>query len=68
MIMKNGQFQVCTYFRNLNLATSKNEYVMPIVDMLVDVAAIHRVLTFMDGHSRRYNKIFMEEDIHKMIF
>lgn len=34
---------MCTDFRDLNLATPKDEYVMPIADILVDVAAKHGV-------------------------
>ena len=38
---------------------------MPIADMLVDAAAGHKVISFMDGNVG-YNQIFMaEEDIHK---
>ena len=38
---------------------------MPIADMLVDAAAGHKVISFMDGNAG-YNQIFMaEEDIHK---
>ena len=39
IIKKNGQVKVCIDFRNLNLAMLKDEYVMPIVDMLVDAVA-----------------------------
>ena len=36
---------------------------MPIADMLVDVVAGHKVISFMDGNAG-YNHIFMaEEDI-----
>lgn len=31
---------------------------MPVADMLVDVAANHAILTFMDGYSR-YNQIYV---------
>lgn len=61
---KNGQIRVCPNFRDLNLATPKDEYVMPIVDTKVK----HSVITFMDGQSS-YNQIFMTtEDVHKMTF
>ena len=41
---------------------------MPIADMLVDAAAEHKVIDFMDGNAG-YNQIFMaEEDIHKTAF
>ena len=40
-------------------------YPMPVADMLVDAAAGHKVISFMDGNAG-YNQIFMaEEDIHK---
>ena len=41
---------------------------MPIADMLVDAAAGHKVISFMDGNAG-YNQIFMaEEDIAKTAF
>ncbi|CAL9001615.1 unnamed protein product [Prunus brigantina] len=53
---------------NLNLATPKDEYPMPMSDLLVDGAAKHELLSFMDGHAG-YNQIFIaEEDIHKTAF
>ena len=43
-------------------------YPMPIADMLVDAAAGHKVISFMDGNAG-YNQIFMaEEDIAKTAF
>ena len=43
-------------------------YPMPIADMLVDAAAGHKVISFMDGNVG-YNQIFMaEEDIAKTTF
>ena len=65
---KNGKLRVCIDFRNLNKATPMDGYPMPIADMLVDAAAGHKVISFMDGNAR-YNQIFMaEEDIHKTTF
>ncbi|CAL9021053.1 unnamed protein product, partial [Prunus brigantina] len=59
---------ICTDYRNLNLATPKDEYPMPMADLLVDGAAKHELLSFMDGHAG-YNQIFIaEEDIHKTAF
>ena len=41
---------------------------MPIADMLVDAAAGHKVISFMDGNAG-YNQILMaEEDIAKTTF
>ena len=58
----------CIDFRNLNTATPKDEYPMPIANVLVDGGAGHKLLSFMDGHSG-YNQIFIvEEDVHKTAF
>jgi len=46
----------------------KDEYMMPIVNMLVDVVAKHGMLSFMDGQLG-FNNIFVaEEDVHKTTF
>ena len=39
MMKNNGKLRVCVDFRDLNDATPKDMYVMPIVDMLVDYTA-----------------------------
>jgi hypothetical protein len=55
-------------FRDLNRATQKDEYPMPIVEMLINAAAGNKILSFMDGNAG-YNQIFMApEDIHKTAF
>jgi hypothetical protein len=55
-------------FRDLNRATPKDEYLMPVVKMLINVAAGNKILSFMDGNTS-YNQIFMAlEDIHKTAF
>ena len=62
---KNGKLRVCIDFRDLNKATPMDGYPMPIADMLVDAAAGHKVISFMDGNAG-YNQFFMtEEDIEK---
>jgi len=38
-------------FRNLNKATPMNGYPMPVADLLVDAAARHRIIRFMDGNA-----------------
>jgi hypothetical protein len=51
-------------FRDLNMATPKDEYPMPIAEMLINAAAGNKILSFMDGNAG-YNQIFMApEDIH----
>ena len=65
---KNGKLRVCIDFRDLNKATPMDGYPMPIANMLVDAAAEHKVISFIDGNAG-YNQIFMaEEDIAKTAF
>jgi hypothetical protein len=59
---------VCIDFHNLNRATPKDEYPMPIADMLVNDSFGHKVISFLDGNDG-YNQIFMaEEDMYKTTF
>jgi hypothetical protein len=48
---KNGKLCVCIDFRDLNKATPMDGTPMPVVDKLVDVAARHKVISFMDGNA-----------------
>jgi hypothetical protein len=65
---KDGWWRVCVDFRNLNRATPKDEYPMPIVETLINAAVGNKILSFMDGNAS-YNQIFMAlEDIHKTAF
>ena len=63
---KNGKLRVCVDFRDLNVATLKDMYMMPISDMLVD--SITKNELFMDCFSN-YNQILIAvEDILKIAF
>jgi hypothetical protein len=63
-----NKLRICIDFRDLNKATPKDEYPMPIADFHVNSASRHRVLSFLDGNAG-YNQIFMaEEDISKTTF
>ena len=68
VMKKNRKLWVCVYFRDLNVATSKDMYVMPVTDMLVDFATNNELLSFMDG-LYGYNQILIAiEDISKTTF
>ena len=55
-------------FRDLNRVTPKDEYPMPVAETLINAAAGHKMLSFMDGNAG-YNQIFMAlEDISKTAF
>ena len=63
-----GKIRVCIYFRNLNKATPKDKYPMPIADMLINEASGHSVISFLDGNAG-YNQIFMaKKDASKTTF
>jgi hypothetical protein len=63
-----GKLRVCIDFRNLNRATPKDEYPMPITDTLINNASGNRIISFLDGNAG-YNQIFMvEEDASKTTF
>ncbi|KAI5316920.1 hypothetical protein L3X38_036627 [Prunus dulcis] len=65
---KTGVVRICVDYRNLNEASPKDEYPMPMADMLIDGAAHNQMLSFMDGNAG-YNQIMMaEQDIHKTAF
>ena len=55
---KDGRWRVCVDFRDLNRATPKDEYPMPVAETLINAAAGHKIMSFMDGNAG-YNQIFM---------
>ncbi|XP_040369471.1 uncharacterized protein LOC121051315 [Rosa chinensis] len=65
---KNGKMRVCVDYRDLNLATPKDVYPMPVADMLVDAVVGHELLPFMDGTAGYHQIPVAEEDMHKTAF
>jgi hypothetical protein len=65
---KDGRWRVYVDFRDLNRATPKDEYLMPVAETLINATAGNKILSFMDGNAH-YNLIFMAlEDIHNTAF
>ncbi|KAL1363986.1 hypothetical protein AAHE18_03G185900 [Arachis hypogaea] len=64
----NGKLRVCIDFRDLNSATPKDKYPIPIADMLIDSIGGHEILSFMDGYSGYYQIYIAEEDVSKTAF
>ncbi|KAM2689788.1 hypothetical protein EV1_043046 [Malus domestica] len=51
MLKKNGAISICIDFCNLILATPKDEYPMPISNLLIDTAAHHEILSVITKFS-----------------
>jgi hypothetical protein len=63
-----NKIRVCVDFMNLNRATPKEEYPMPIADVLINNESGHKMINFLNGNAG-YNQIFMvKEDVHKTAF
>jgi len=63
-----GENQVCTNFRDINNACSKDDLSLPNIDMMFDSIVDHDTLYFMDGFSS-YNQILINlVDQHKIAF
>ncbi|KAG9444946.1 hypothetical protein H6P81_016286 [Aristolochia fimbriata] len=56
---KTGQIRVCVDFRDLNKACPKDDFPLPISELMVDATTGHEALSFMDGSSG-YNQIRMD--------
>ena len=55
---KNGHTRICVDFRDLNKACPKDDFPIPISEILVDATMGHEIFSFMDGYSG-YNQIKM---------
>ncbi|KAG9453420.1 hypothetical protein H6P81_006324 [Aristolochia fimbriata] len=56
---KNGQIRACVEFCDLNKACPKNDFPLPITELMIDATTGHEALSFMDG-SFGYNQIRMD--------
>ncbi|XP_072078125.1 uncharacterized protein [Arachis hypogaea] len=59
MMKKNEKLRVCIDVRDLTNATPKDEYFMPIANMLIDSAAENEILSFIDAGN------FLDFVVHK---
>ncbi|KAL0458500.1 UNVERIFIED_CONTAM: Transposon Tf2-12 polyprotein [Sesamum latifolium] len=55
---KNGQIRICVDFQDVNKACLKDDFPLPIIELMVDATIRHEALSFMDGSSG-YNQIRM---------
>ncbi|CAL2271126.1 unnamed protein product [Prunus armeniaca] len=56
-----GQIHICVDFRDLNEACPKDDFPLPIIELMVDATTGHEALSFMDGSSG-YNQIRMSPE------
>jgi hypothetical protein len=62
------KIRVCVDFQNLNRATPKDEYPMPVADALINSASDNKIISFLDRNAG-YNQIFMADaDVAKTTF
>ena len=55
---KNGQLRVCVDFRDLNEACPKDDFPLPVTEIMIDATTGHEALSFMDC-TAGYNQIRM---------
>jgi hypothetical protein len=58
---KNGKWQMCIDFMDLNKACPKDNFPLPRIDTLVDQAAGSEMLSFLDCFSG-YHQIWMRKE------
>ena len=58
VLKKNEKIQICIDYRDLNTAYSKDEFSLPIIDVMIDNTCGFKRMSFMDGFSG-YNQIKM---------
>ena len=68
VMKKNGKLWVCVDFRDLNVSTPKDIYVMHIVNMLAYSTTNNELLSFMNGFSSYNHILIVVEDIPKTAF
>ena len=57
-LKKNGKWQVCVDYTNLNDACPKDTFPLPQIDQIVDATSGHELLSFLNAYSG-YNQIPM---------
>lgn len=65
VIKKNGSLRVYIDFRDLNVATPKDEYPMHVAEILVDSAAGYEYLSMLDEYSGYNQILIVKEDVPK---
>jgi hypothetical protein len=65
---KSGEIHLCIYFRNLNRALEKENYLVPPMEQLLQTMSGSKIFSLLDGFSG-YNQVLVSEEDHlKTIF
>ena len=64
ILKKNEKIRVCNDFRDLNIVFPKDEFPLPITDVMSDNTYCFERMSFMDAFSG-YNQIKMNSDYEK---
>ena len=61
MRKKTGEIRLCVDFRNLNLASQKDNYPLPSLDEVLQIMNGSKMMSFLDGYSG-YNQVMVDEE------
>jgi hypothetical protein len=61
VLKKDNRIKVCVDYKDLNKASSKEDFYLPYIDILVDSVVKSIMYSLMDGFSR-YNHIILAEE------
>ena len=64
ILKKNRKIGICIDFHDINKACPKDEFLLPITDVMIDNTCGFEMMSFMDGFSG-YNRIKMYPDDKK---
>lgn len=62
----NGKWRMCVHFTNLNKACPKDNFLLSLIDLIVDSTTGYHMLSFMDAYSG-YNQISIDPSNEKKI-
>ena len=68
VIKKNGKIMICIYYRDINSTSPKDQYPMPVADMLIDAASRHELVLTLDGFTGYHQIRIAEDDRSKTAF
>ncbi|XP_039165946.1 uncharacterized protein LOC104440423 [Eucalyptus grandis] len=63
VMKKDGRVRVCVDYRDLNKASSKDDFSLPHIDVLVDSTAGFELFSFMDGATYRWAMVALFHDM-----